>query len=69
MGNNCIPILLAAAIAAGSFEAYTQHEHVPEDFYPTTRVVEVDVAYITGSYVDFRRFPFDYGAPLSGSLA
>src|SRR5947208_2212705 len=48
MGNNYIPLLLAMALAAGSFEAYTHQDDVPEDFYPTTKIVEVDRPYITG---------------------
>ena len=63
MEDRYISLLLAAAIGAGSFEVYSQHEHVPEDYYPTTPIEQVEVPYITGSYVGLRTFPYNYGTP------
>jgi hypothetical protein len=61
---------LVLTIGAGIFEGNARHEHVPETFYRTTPVIQTEVPYITGSYVDMRTFQYDWGSrmPVSGSM-
>jgi hypothetical protein len=68
-----ISIGLAGVVLVSSMGNYGphehgSHEHVPEDFYPTIRLVEAGTALTTGSFVDMRSLASDYGAPLSGRL-
>ncbi len=68
--NNLLIGTLIFGMGCGLITETARHEHVPETYYPTTPVVQKEVPYITGSYVDMRRFQFDWGSkcPVSGSL-
>ncbi len=61
---------LVFGIGVGVFSKHARHEHVPETFYVTTPFVQAEVPYVTGSYLDMRRFHYDWGSrfPVSGSM-